>query len=74
MSVNIRNAILEDAKAISDLIVPLTRKYVCPTCDKSVQEILLNSMSEGNVPNCLSKYYQCVVAVNVKSKIVGVAG
>ena len=74
MIVNIRSATLEDAKGISDLIVPLTKKYVCPTCDKSVQGTLLNSMSEGNVANYLSENYQYFVAVNGKHEIIGVAG
>ncbi|QXO15861.1 MULTISPECIES: GNAT family N-acetyltransferase [Vibrio] len=74
MSVNIRNATLGDAKGISDLIIPLTKKYVCPTCDKSAQEILINSMSEANVANYLSDNYQYFVAVNEKSEIIGVAG
>lgn len=63
MSINIRNAEISDAKAISELILPLTNKYVCPTCDVSVNSILLDSMSEKNMEKYLSTNYNYVVAV-----------
>ncbi len=66
MALSIRGATLEDAKGISDLIVPLTKKYVCPTCDESVHNALITSMSEGNIVNYLSQNYQYVVAVDEK--------
>ncbi|MFA0490298.1 GNAT family N-acetyltransferase, partial [Vibrio splendidus] len=63
MSVNIRSAEISDSKAISELILPLAKKYVCPTCDASAHDILLNSMSEENVGKYLSTNYNYVIAV-----------
>ena len=74
MSVNIRSAEISDSKAISELILPLAKKYVCPTCDASVHDILLNSMSEENVEKYLSTNYTYVVAVTANGEMVGVAG
>ncbi|MEZ8252301.1 GNAT family N-acetyltransferase [Vibrio splendidus] len=74
MGVNIRSAEISDAKGISELISPLAKKYVCPTCDASVHDILLNSMSEENVGKYLSTNYTYVVAVTANGEMVGVAG
>ncbi|MEZ8678962.1 GNAT family N-acetyltransferase [Vibrio splendidus] len=74
MSVNIRSAKISDSKAISELILPLAKKYVCPTCDASVHDILLNSMSEENVGKYLSTNYNYVIAVTANDEVVGVAG
>ncbi|MDH5929250.1 GNAT family N-acetyltransferase [Vibrio lentus] len=74
MSVNIRSAEISDSKAISELILPLAKKYVCPTCDASVHDILLNSMSEENVGKYLSTNYNYVIAVTANDEVVGVAG
>ena len=74
MSVNIRSAEISDSKAISELILPLAKKYVCPTCDASVHDILLNSMSEDNVGKYLSTNYNYVIAVTANDEVVGVAG
>ncbi|ELA7158718.1 GNAT family N-acetyltransferase [Vibrio parahaemolyticus] len=74
MSINIRKAEISDAKSISELILPLTEKYVCPTCDASVQGILLDSMSEESIGKCLSTNYDYVVAVTTNNEVVGVAG
>ncbi|MBO7910874.1 GNAT family N-acetyltransferase [Vibrio splendidus] len=74
MGVNIRSAEISDAKGISELISPLAKKYVCPTCDASVHDILLNSMSEENVEKYLSTNYTYVVAVTANGEMVGVAG
>lgn len=74
MSVNIRSAEISDSKTISELILPLAKKYVCPTCDASVHDILLNSMSEENVGKYLSTNYNYVIAVTANDEVVGVAG
>ncbi|MCE9678675.1 GNAT family N-acetyltransferase [Shewanella sp. AS1] len=74
MSINIRKAVISDAKAISVLILRLTKKYVCPTCDLSVHSVLLDSMSEENIKTYLSANYFYAVAVNMNDDIVGVAG
>ncbi|WP_368084183.1 GNAT family N-acetyltransferase [Vibrio splendidus] len=74
MSLNIRSAEISDSKAISELILPLAKKYVCPTCDASVHDILLNSMSEENVGKYLSTNYNYVIAVTANDEVVGVAG
>lgn len=74
MSVNIRDATLDDVKGIHALIVPLTKKYICPTCAPSVQDSLLNSMSETNIINNLFNNYHYAVAVNERNDVIGVAG
>jgi N-acetylglutamate synthase-like GNAT family acetyltransferase len=74
MSINIRKAVTSDAKSISELILPLAEKYVCPTCDSSVHSVLLGSMSEDNIETYLSTNYSYVVAVNSNDEVVGVAG
>ncbi|MFT6910750.1 MAG: GNAT superfamily N-acetyltransferase [Oleiphilaceae bacterium] len=56
------------------LIVPLTKKYVCPTCDESVHDILLNAMSPENVEMYLSANYFYVVATTSNDEVIGVAG
>ncbi|UXI04346.1 GNAT family N-acetyltransferase [Photobacterium sp. TY1-4] len=70
----IRKATLADANRISHLIVPLTQKYVCPTCDESVHPILLDSMSGSNIKKYLSENYQYHVALNRDDGVVGVVG
>ncbi|WP_105902160.1 GNAT family N-acetyltransferase [Vibrio gangliei] len=74
MSINIRKATKKDAETISQLIVFLTKKYVCPTCDESVHETLLNSMSPESVEKYLSENHYYVVATTPSGEIVGVAG
>ncbi|QSX31803.1 GNAT family N-acetyltransferase [Shewanella cyperi] len=71
---NIRKALIDDAKAISELIVPLTAKHICPTCDASVHSLLLHSMSVGKIEHYLSTNHFYVVAVNLNDEVVGVAG
>ncbi|CAM3032475.1 GNAT family N-acetyltransferase [Vibrio neptunius] len=74
MSITFRNAKICDAKAISELILPLAKKYVCPTCDPSVHDVLLKSMSEEKVEHYLSTNYHYVVAVTANDEVIGVAG
>lgn len=74
MNITIRKAKLADAKAISELILPLAEKYVCPTCNASVHAVLLGSMSEQSIASYLSANYAYVVAVTPANDIVGVAG
>ena len=74
MNINIRKATVQDAKGISKLITSLTAKYICPTCDDSMHDILLRSMSESRVTEYLSDDYDYVVATNDKHEIIGVSG
>lgn len=74
MSINIRKATKIDAEAISRLLVRLTEKHVCPTCDKSVHEALLNSMSPESVEKYLSENHFYMVAITPGGEIIGVAG
>lgn len=74
MNINIRKATVQDAKGISKLITSLTAKYICPTCDDSMHNILLRSMSESKVTEYLSDDYDYVVATNDKHEIIGVSG
>ncbi|SMS01102.1 Acetyltransferase (GNAT) family protein [Vibrio mangrovi] len=73
MSIKYRKAAGKDAQAISELIVPLTRKYVCPTFDESMHDTLLQSMSVENIERYLSEGYLYVVATDDMGEIVGVA-
>jgi len=45
---------VEDAQEISELIAPLLRKYILPTCTAQGSEILLSSMDA----NSIAKYIQ----------------
>ncbi|GEM74950.1 GNAT family N-acetyltransferase [Vibrio sagamiensis] len=74
MSITIRKAELTDIKAISELLTHLTKKYVCPTCEPSVHQVLLQSMSEESVHSYLTGNYFYMVAVSPKNNVVGVAG
>ncbi|TKB50293.1 GNAT family N-acetyltransferase [Ferrimonas sediminicola] len=74
MNIHIRVATTDDAKAISRLIQPLTRKHVCPTCDESVHDALLASMSPQSMASYLSSNHFYVVAATHDNEIVGVAG
>ena len=74
MNIEIREAQLCDAKSISELIVPLVKKYVCPDCDGSVHDVLLGSMSEQRIESYLSSNYSYFVAVSQNKKVIGVAG
>ena len=74
MNIEIREAQLCDAKLISELIVPLVKKYVCPDCDASMQDVLLGSMSEQCIESYLSSNYCYFVAVSQDNDVIGVAG
>ena len=74
MSINIRTAVIADAKAISTLIVPLVVKYICPTWQPAVRHILLDSMSEQKIESYVSANYVYLVAVDQDDVIVAVAG
>ncbi len=41
MNIDIRKATVSDAKGVSALIVPLTEKYVLPTCETNAHVVLL---------------------------------
>lgn len=73
MSINIRTAVIADAKAISALIVPLVVKYICPTWQPAVRHILLDSMSEQKIAGYLAGNYFYLLALNADQEIVGVA-
>ncbi|WP_051435638.1 GNAT family N-acetyltransferase [Shewanella fidelis] len=74
MNIQIREAQLCDAKSISELIVPLVKKYVCPDCDASVHDVLLGSMSEQRIESYISSNYCYFVAVSQNKEVIGVAG
>lgn len=70
---HVRMATREDAAAISKLIRRLTVKYVLPTCENQVHEILLNSMTPERILQYLeSNYYYLVAESN--NQLIGVAG
>ncbi|WP_232304749.1 GNAT family N-acetyltransferase [Agarivorans gilvus] len=74
MSIHLRKATSSDAAAISQLILSLTEKYVCPSFAESARHILLTSMSAENVGAYLSGNYFYIVAATADEDIVGVAG
>lgn len=74
MNCHIREAIIEDAQPISNLIIPLTKKYVCPDCDESMHDLLLDSMSAENVKTYLTGNFSYHVAVGDDDRILGVVG
>ncbi|WP_114766296.1 GNAT family N-acetyltransferase [Vibrio rhodolitus] len=70
MKITIRRATTEDAEQISSLIVPLTKKFVCPTWDESVHHIVLNSMSADKIAEYLTSNYYYLVAENQYKQVV----
>jgi hypothetical protein len=73
LSVHIRNAVQQDASAMSSLMLDLSRKFICPTCEPSGQMLLLKSMQLEQVQtHLLTKTYQVAVAQN--DQLVGVVG
>ncbi|NOH30745.1 GNAT family N-acetyltransferase [Vibrio mediterranei] len=74
MHFTIRKARASDALAISQLIIPLTKKYVCPDCDESVHNVLLDSMSPERIEGYMASNYSYVVAVSESNEVIGVGG
>ncbi len=70
----VRQAILKDSVAISELISRLTVKYVLPSCESKVHHILLNSMSSKQISNNLQNGYYYLLAENANKQLIGVAG
>ena len=70
----VRQAILKDSVAISELISRLTVKYVLPSCESKVHHILLNSMSSKQLRNNLQNGYYYLLAENANKQLIGVAG
>ena len=74
LGITLRNAILGDEKNISELITPLMEKYVFPTIEASVHDIVIDSVSEKSIKNYISKNHQYMLAIKDGSKLVGVIG
>lgn len=70
----IRKADKSDAEAISDLIIPLTEKYILPTWGEEAHDLLLGSMAQGQIEQYLSDGYVYHVAESASVGIVGVVG
>ncbi|WP_235284494.1 hypothetical protein [Vibrio coralliilyticus] len=64
MAIYIKKAGAEYSKPISELITPLTDKYVCPTCEESVRTVLLDSMA----PEKILEYQESVYRYHVAEK------
>lgn len=73
-STSIRIANSADAQAISDLIIPQTRKFVLPSCGVQVHAMLLDSMSPVSVSGYLNGDYRYHLAVNDSGELLGVVG
>ncbi|WP_228481170.1 GNAT family N-acetyltransferase [Vibrio fluminensis] len=74
MNITIREATRNDAEQISQLIVPLTQKFVCPTWDESVHHIVLNSMSAEKIAEYIASNYYYLVAEDQNQQVIGVGG
>ena len=72
--ITLRNATLGDEKNISGLITPLMKKYVFPTIEAAVHDIVIDSVSEKSIKNYLSENHQYMLAIKDGSKLVGVIG
>ena len=72
--ITLRNATLGDEKLISELITPLMMKYVFPTIEASVHDIVIDSVNEKSIKSYLSKNHQYMLAIKDESKLVGVIG
>ncbi|OLQ90300.1 GNAT family N-acetyltransferase [Vibrio panuliri] len=73
MCVTIRRATIDDAKQISELIVPLTKKYVCPTWEQDAHHVVLESMSAENVASYIANDYYYLIAEDEHQSVIGVA-
>ncbi|NRF12696.1 GNAT family N-acetyltransferase [Vibrio coralliilyticus] len=65
---------MEYSKSISELITPLTDKYVCPTCEESFRTVLLGSMAPDKIREYQESDYRYHVAEKSDGTIVGVIG
>ena len=65
---------LKHAQALSELIQPLAKKYVCPTCDETFHEELLASMTGRSLGEYIQAGYQYHIAVDSESRIIGAIG
>lgn len=74
MAIYIKKAGVEYSKSISELITPLTDKYVCPTCEESVRVVLLDSMAPEKIREYQESDYRYHVAEKSDGTIVGVIG
>jgi len=74
LTITIRKAHANDARAISELIVPLTKRYICPTCEASAYELLLGSMSEEKIATYLVSNFDYLVAETKNKEVIGVGG
>ena len=74
LGITLRNASLGDEKNISELITPLMKKYVFPTIEAAVHDIVIDSVSEKSIKNYLSENHQYMLAIKDGSKLVGVIG
>ena len=72
--ITLRNATLGDEKNISKLITSLMKKYVFPTIENSVHDIVIDSVSEESIKSYLSKNHQYMLAIKDDSELVGVIG
>lgn len=74
MTITIREATIEDAEQISNLIIPLTQKFVCPTWDESVHHIVLNSMSADKIAEYIASNYYYLVVEDQNQQLIAVGG
>jgi N-acetylglutamate synthase-like GNAT family acetyltransferase len=73
-AMKIRKADISDAETISDLIVPLTKKFVLVSCEKQVHDLLVGSMSITSIEGYLTEGYSYHVAEAFSGEVAGVVG
>ncbi len=69
----IRLAAPTDAKAISQLMIPVVKKYVCNEYSKQGEQIIVSSMSAENILTNINSEYRYTLA-EINKKLVGVLG
>jgi len=69
----ISKATVADAKAISELIIPLVRKYILPTCSGDGVNILLGSMNVQSITGYIESGFNYYKAME-QGEVVAVVG
>jgi len=69
----IRTATIDDAQAISELLVTLSRAHIAPAFGEEGRQILLNSMTPEAIEGFMAAGFRYHVAVE-EDRVVGVVG
>jgi len=69
----ISKATVVDAKAISELIIPLVRKYILPTCSGDGAKVLLESMNTLSITGYIDSGFNYHIAME-QGEVLAVVG